>query len=95
MIRLGSTYRLSCVRCPTTAICLCAGTTHAKDAVFEAIRRGKSVVTANKALLAQYLPEIRSMLRERPEVRLGYEAAVCGGEGKILSKDTLKGYFRL
>ena len=34
------------------------GTTLAKDVVFRALRAGKDVVTANKALIADCLPEI-------------------------------------
>ena len=34
------------------------GVTHAKDVVFKALKKGKHVVTANKALLAQLLPEV-------------------------------------
>lgn len=34
------------------------GVTDAKDVVFKALRKGKQVVTANKALLAQFLPEV-------------------------------------
>jgi homoserine dehydrogenase len=37
------------------------------------------VVTANKALLAKHLPEITALLKEHPEVKFAYEAAVCGG----------------
>eukprot|EP00611_Tribonema_gayanum_P019441 TRINITY_DN3364_c0_g1_i1.p1 TRINITY_DN3364_c0_g1~~TRINITY_DN3364_c0_g1_i1.p1 ORF type:complete len:478 (-),score=126.95 TRINITY_DN3364_c0_g1_i1:46-1479(-) len=58
---------------------LMGGVTSAKDVVFEAIKRGKHVVTANKALLAQYLPEIQELLKQHPEVHFAYEAAVCGG----------------
>jgi homoserine dehydrogenase len=47
--------------------------------VFGAIERGKHVVTANKALLAAYQPEIAALLAKHPEVKFGYEAAVCGG----------------
>lgn len=47
--------------------------------VFGAIQKGKHVVTANKALLAKHLPEITAMLKEHPEVKFAYEAAVCGG----------------
>jgi homoserine dehydrogenase len=46
------------------------GVTAAKDVVFEAIKRGKHVVTANKALLAQYLPEIQQLLKEVGETAL-------------------------
>ena len=37
---------------------LMGGVTHAKDVVFKALKKGKHVVTANKALLAQLLPEV-------------------------------------
>ena len=47
--------------------------------MFGAISAGKHVVTANKALVAAYLPEIQSLLDEHPEVSFSYEAAVCGG----------------
>ncbi len=55
------------------------GTTVAKDVVFRALSKGKHVVTANKALLAQFLPDIQNLLKGNPTSRLGYEAAVCGG----------------
>jgi len=62
------------------------GTTMAKDVVFKALRNGKSVVTANKALIAKDLPEIEAVLDEvnagkkpNEEVEFRYEAAVCGG----------------
>eukprot|EP00612_Vaucheria_litorea_P006515 CAMPEP_0171474450 /NCGR_PEP_ID=MMETSP0946-20130122/2433_1 /TAXON_ID=109269 /ORGANISM="Vaucheria litorea, Strain CCMP2940" /LENGTH=439 /DNA_ID=CAMNT_0012004385 /DNA_START=81 /DNA_END=1400 /DNA_ORIENTATION=+ len=58
---------------------LMGGVTDAKDVVFEAIKRKKHVVTANKALLARFLPEIQQLLKENPGVEFGYEAAVCGG----------------
>lgn len=38
---------------------LMGGVTHAKDVVFKALKKGKHVITANKALLAQLLPEVR------------------------------------
>jgi homoserine dehydrogenase len=38
------------------------GTTVAKDVVFRALSAGKDVVTANKALIAKYLPEIEALL---------------------------------
>ncbi len=40
---------------------------------------GKDVVTANKALIAQFLPEIQELLKANPSVKFCYEAAVCGG----------------
>eukprot|EP00639_Heterosigma_akashiwo_P028153 CAMPEP_0194667830 /NCGR_PEP_ID=MMETSP0295-20121207/3553_1 /TAXON_ID=39354 /ORGANISM="Heterosigma akashiwo, Strain CCMP2393" /LENGTH=498 /DNA_ID=CAMNT_0039550363 /DNA_START=73 /DNA_END=1569 /DNA_ORIENTATION=- len=55
------------------------GTTAAKDVVYAAIGKGKHVVTANKALLAQHLPEIQELLAQNPGVKFGFEAAVCGG----------------
>lgn len=47
--------------------------------VFGAIAKGKHVITANKALLAAFLPEIAALLKENPTVKFAYEAAVCGG----------------
>lgn len=58
---------------------LMGGVTHAKDVVFQALRKGKHVVTANKALLAQFLPEVKRLVAENAGTTLGYEAAVCGG----------------
>jgi len=55
------------------------GVTHAKDVVFGAINAGKHVVTANKALIAAYLPELQTALKANPTVSFNYEAAVCGG----------------
>lgn len=60
------------------------GTTKAKDVVTAALSKGRSVVTANKALIAAYMPEIEKLLvdvnanREDP-VEFRFEAAVCGG----------------
>jgi len=58
---------------------LMGGTTHAKDVVFGAIQANKHVVTANKALIASFLPEIQSLLASKPSVKFCFEAAVCGG----------------
>lgn len=60
------------------------GTTDAKDVVYSAIKKGKNVVTANKALIAKHLPEIEDVLEEankdrEVDVEFRYEAAVCGG----------------
>ena len=62
------------------------GTTAAKDVIFSALKNGKDVVTANKALIAQDLTEIESLVGEvnkglesGDEVEFRYEAAVCGG----------------
>jgi homoserine dehydrogenase len=50
----------------------------AKVAVEAALRAGKHVVTANKALLAKHGTEL-ARLAERHEVALNFEAAVAGG----------------
>ena len=64
------------------------GVTLAKEVVTRAIKGGKHVVTANKALIAQDLPELNALLTEvnanregsgQPPVQFGFEAAVCGG----------------
>lgn len=60
------------------------GTTNAKDVVYAALKNGKNVVTANKALIAAYMPEIEKLLSEinserEEDVEFRYEAAVCGG----------------
>merc|ERR1712070_1017254 len=56
------------------------------DVVVQSLQKGKHVVTANKALIAQDLPELQALLttinKGKPkveEVRFGFEAAVCGG----------------
>jgi homoserine dehydrogenase len=60
------------------------GTDDAKTVVYDALKKGKNVVTANKALIAKHLPEIEDLLeqvnkgRDVP-VEFRYEAAVCGG----------------
>ena len=41
----------------------------AKDVVFQAIAAGKHVVTANKALIAAFLPELQAALLANPTVR--------------------------
>jgi homoserine dehydrogenase len=57
---------------------LIGGTTVAKDLVLEAIRRGKHVVTANKALLATHGNEIFAAAQKKG-VMVAFEAAVGGG----------------
>jgi homoserine dehydrogenase len=42
------------------------GVTNAKDVVFSAINAGKHVVTANKALIAAFLPELIDALHQNP-----------------------------
>jgi homoserine dehydrogenase len=54
------------------------GTTTARELVLQAIANGKHVVTANKALLAQYGNEIFAAA-EAKSVFVAFEAAVAGG----------------
>lgn len=56
---------LVCV-CVFFFICVCYS---AKDVVFRAIAAGKHVVTANKALIAAFLPELQALLDANPTVR--------------------------
>jgi len=57
---------------------LVGGTTFAKTIILEALKRGKSVVTANKALLAKFGPELFAEA-EKSGADLFYEASVGGG----------------
>ncbi|WP_201557158.1 homoserine dehydrogenase [Psychrobacter sp. 72-O-c] len=57
---------------------LIGGTTLAKELIMHAIKHGKHVVTANKALLAEHGNEIFA-LAEANNVHVAYEAAVAGG----------------
>ncbi|RSK37159.1 homoserine dehydrogenase [Hymenobacter metallilatus] len=57
--------------------------------VSEALRRGRRVVTANKAMLARHLPELVQLQRAGQGTLL-YEAAVCGSIPVIR---TLDAYF--
>jgi homoserine dehydrogenase len=57
---------------------LVGGTGAAKDFLLEAVRNGKSVVTANKALLASSGPEITREVVSAG-VDIGFEASVGGG----------------
>ncbi|KAL3760555.1 hypothetical protein ACHAWU_009516 [Discostella pseudostelligera] len=63
------------------AVEVMGGTTDAKDVVMSALQKGKSVVTANKALIAKDLPEIEKLLSslDSSGTQFRYEAAVCGG----------------
>jgi homoserine dehydrogenase len=75
---IGDAMRL--VRDPEIDIVveLVGGTGAAKDFLLEAVRNGKSVVTANKALLAECGAEIVCAVREAG-VDIGFEASVGGG----------------
>lgn len=57
---------------------LMGGTGRAREAVLAAIKAGKPVVTANKALIAEHGPEIFAMAREMGQP-VAFEAAVAGG----------------
>jgi homoserine dehydrogenase len=60
------------------------GTTQAKDVVMAALKKGRDVVTANKALIAAYMQDIETCLTDvnagsDENVEFRFEAAVCGG----------------
>lgn len=57
---------------------LIGGTTVARDLVTDALTNGKHVVTANKALIAEFGNELFA-LAEQNNVVIRYEAAVAGG----------------
>jgi homoserine dehydrogenase len=57
---------------------LIGGIDKAKEFILEALKRGKHVVTANKALLAEHGSEIYRTAEEN-DVSLGFEASVAGG----------------
>ncbi|MBD3321088.1 MAG: homoserine dehydrogenase, partial [Chitinivibrionales bacterium] len=57
---------------------LVGGTTFARTVIIESLKRGKHVVTANKALIAEYGPDIFSAADEN-NVSVYFEAAVGGG----------------
>ncbi len=57
---------------------LVGGTGAAKDFILEAFRQGKSVITANKALLAEHGAEITKAVLAAG-VDIGFEASVGGG----------------
>lgn len=57
---------------------LIGGTTVARDLVLAAISKGKHIVTANKALIAEYGNEI-FQAAEAQGVDVGFEASVAGG----------------
>ena len=64
---------------------LIGGVTVAKTIILEAIRNGKHVVTANKALLAQDGKEIFMSAKEK-NVHIFYEASVGGGIPVLVSQ---------
>lgn len=62
-----------------TVVEVMGGTTDAKDVILAAISAGKHVITANKAFIAEYMPELQAALKANPSVKFAFEAAVCGG----------------
>lgn len=57
---------------------LIGGTTMSKKFIIDALKRGKPVVTANKALLAEYGKELFAIAEEH-HTEIYYEASVAGG----------------
>lgn len=57
---------------------LIGGTTIAKELILKAVENGKHVVTANKALIAEFGTEIFAAAKAKG-VSVAYEAAVAGG----------------
>jgi homoserine dehydrogenase len=57
---------------------LVGGKTFAKELIKGALERGKHVITANKALIAEHGPEIFE-LAEKKGLSIGFEASVGGG----------------
>ncbi|MEN2994579.1 MAG: homoserine dehydrogenase [Thermodesulfovibrio sp.] len=57
---------------------LVGGIDPAKEFIIEALKKGKHVVTANKALLAEHGNEIFSLAKEKG-LQIGFEASVGGG----------------
>jgi homoserine dehydrogenase len=66
---------------------LIGGTGAAKRVILGALRAGKSVVTANKHLLAEAATEIVREAREH-NAALGFSASVCGGVPVLLALRT-------
>jgi homoserine dehydrogenase len=77
---LLTTDAMAVVRDPSIPVVveLVGGTGFAREVVLEALRLGKSVVTANKALLAHHWEEIFGAAAAGGGA-LGFEASVCGG----------------
>lgn len=68
---------------------LIGGTTAARELITKALENGKHVVTANKALLAEYGHELFPLARSK-NCHLGFEASVAGGIPILQSiKETL------
>ncbi len=65
--------------CIDTIIEVIGGSSLAKEIIFKGIKKGKNVITANKAVIAENLSKIEELLEAHPSVSFGYEASVCGG----------------
>jgi len=63
---------------------LVGGKTFAKDLILRALEKGKHVITANKALIAEYGPAVFE-LAEKKNVSVNFEASVGGGMPVIKS----------
>ena len=82
---LGVPPNLDCTSLPAAladervkvVIELAGGTGFAKSVVMDALNAGKHVVTANKALLATYGPELFALARSRG-LTIGFEASCAG-----------------
>ena len=73
-----TTDAMSVIDCCDIVVELVGGTTIAKKFILEALKKGKSVVTANKALLSHYGQELFEAA-EKSGADLYYEASVAGG----------------
>ena len=62
----------------STIVELIGGYTIAKDIIIKALKAGKNVVTANKALIAKFSKELFEIANEN-RVKIYYEASVGGG----------------
>lgn len=72
-------YRAACNDAEVDAVVeLIGGKTLAKTVIEEALRHGKSVVTANKALLAAYGTQLFRLAREN-QAAVAFEASCVGG----------------
>ncbi|MBL7131168.1 MAG: homoserine dehydrogenase [Candidatus Omnitrophica bacterium] len=57
---------------------LIGGINPAKDIIMRSLQKGKNVITANKALLAQELSSILALANKK-KTQIRFEASVCGG----------------
>ena len=73
-----TTDAMEVINCCDIVVELVGGTTIAKKFILEALKKGKSVVTANKALLSHYGQELFAAA-EKTGADLFYEASVAGG----------------